>query len=406
MPRGDGVDRTVVRNTNLSQTQITNTQRHNERTKESYRNPDIVPKRSPLNVHFKTPTGSYEEMFADMVEQKVISTRGLKSDAKLYGELIFDVNSAYFYNHGGYEFAKKFYETAYRAAVEIVGDEQFILSAVMHADERNKAMSEALGEDVYHYHLHVVYIPVVEKQILWSKRCKDESLRGTVKETIMQVSSSKKWLSKPAVDENGQPILQKNGKPVLKKSYSVLQDDFFNFMRKAGYGDVERGERGSTEEHLTVTQFKVEQEQKQLAALDRKIEKREEKLDRLSEKMESFKAEAMTISDIETMGRKTLTGKIELTQAESEKLKAMAKKGVASIGIISDLKQKLTSAKRDAAIWKDRYEKLLDQTRDFLAAVKRAPEKVKAFIDSVIHAERPEPQRSRPRLNRDRSVSR
>ena len=26
------------------------------------------------------------------------------------------------------------------------------------ADERNRAMSEALGEDVYHYHLHVVYI--------------------------------------------------------------------------------------------------------------------------------------------------------------------------------------------------------------------------------------------------------
>lgn len=39
------------------------------------------------------------------------------------------------------------------------------------------------------------YVPVVEKQILWSKRCKDKSLVGTVKETIMQVSSSKKWLS-------------------------------------------------------------------------------------------------------------------------------------------------------------------------------------------------------------------
>ena len=44
--------------------------------------------------------------------------------------------------------------------------------------DSNRAMSEALGEDVYHYHLHVVYIPVVEKQILGSKRCKDESLRG------------------------------------------------------------------------------------------------------------------------------------------------------------------------------------------------------------------------------------
>lgn len=71
-------------------------------------------------------------------------------DDNLYGELIFDVNSAYFYNHGGYEFAKRFYEDAYKAAIEIVGGEQYILSAVMHADERNRAMSEALGQDVFH----------------------------------------------------------------------------------------------------------------------------------------------------------------------------------------------------------------------------------------------------------------
>ena len=67
-----------------------------------------------------------------------------------------------------------------------------------------------------------VYIPVVEKQILWSKRCKDETLRGTVKETIQQVSMSKKWASKPALDENGEPILSSKGKPILKKSYSCL----------------------------------------------------------------------------------------------------------------------------------------------------------------------------------------
>ena len=94
------------------------------------------------------------------------------------------------------------------------------------------------GEDVYHYHLHVVYIPVVEKQILWSKRCKDEALRGTVKETITQVSRSKKWDSKPLLDENGNPMLNANGKKILKSSYSVLQDDFFHFMRNAGYLDA------------------------------------------------------------------------------------------------------------------------------------------------------------------------
>ena len=38
-------------------------------------------------------------------------------------------------------------------------------------------------------------------------------------------------------------------------------------MRNAGYTDVERGERGSTEEHLTVTQFKVQREQERLDTL-------------------------------------------------------------------------------------------------------------------------------------------
>ena len=268
MARNDGVDRISARNVNLSGTKIGNAQRHNEREKESYTNPDIVQERSVFNIHFKTPTEDYEKVFAQMEADKMISTRGLKDDANLFGELIFDVNSAYFHNHGGYEFAKQFYADAYRAAVEIVGGEQYVLSAVMHADERNRAMSEALGKDIFHYHMHVVYIPVVEKQILWSKRCKDPSLVGTVKETVMQVSSSKKWLSKPALDDGGNPILQKNGKPVLRKSYSVLQDDFYNFMRESGYDDVERGERGSSEEHLTVTQFKVEQEQRRLEELD------------------------------------------------------------------------------------------------------------------------------------------
>ena len=315
MARNDGIDRTVARNVNLTASKIANAQRHNEREKESYTNPDIVPERLSCNVHFKTPTGSYTEMFEQMKTDGVISTRGLKEDANLYGELIFDVNSAYFYNHGGYEFAKQFYADAYKAAVDIVGGEQYILSAVMHADERNRAMSEALGEDVYHYHLHVVYIPVVEKQILWSKRCKDKSLVGTVKETIMQVSSSKKWQSKPALDENGNPLLTAKGKPILKKSYSILQDDFFNAMRAAGYTDVERGERGSTEEHLTVTQFKVQAEQERLEAVTGLVAQAEQTLedtqaaaDRqqkrlavLQKETKTAKAAALTIQDIEAV---------------------------------------------------------------------------------------------------------
>ena len=178
MARNDGIDRTSVRNLAVSDKAVGNTQQHNEREKDSYRNPDIIPQRAAWNVHFKKPTASYTDLFAQLEAAGTISTHGLKPDATHYCELVFDVNSAYFDNHGGYEFAKQFYEDAYKAAVQIVGGEQYILSAVMHADEINRAMTEALGREVYHYHLHVVYVPVVEKQILWSKRCKDKALVG------------------------------------------------------------------------------------------------------------------------------------------------------------------------------------------------------------------------------------
>ncbi len=398
MARNDGIDRTSVRNANLTRTQIGNTQRHNEREKDVYTNPDIVPERTALNIHFKKPSGGYTEMFAQMEADKVISTRGLKADACLYGELIFDVNSAYFDNHGGYDFAKQFYTDAYRSAIEIVGGEQFILSAVMHADERNRAMSEALGRDVYHYHLHVVYIPVVEKKVLWSKRCKDKSLVGTVKETITQVSSSKKWKSLPAVDDQGRPILQKNGKPVLRKSYSVLQDDFFNAMRTAGYTDVERGERGSSEEHLTVAQFKTEREQERLAALEHQVEKKEKVLQKVEQKIIVQKGTAATFAEIDNMGRKTLMGKMEFSQQEAEDLKQLAKKGIVADTTIKDLQRDLKSARRDAQIWKRRYEELKEQAKDFLAAIKKAPERVMAFISKVLHTEQVEP----PRVQRQR----
>ena len=83
----------------------------------------------------------------------------------------------------------------------------------MHADEINVAATEELGKEVYHYHLHAMVLPVVEKEILWSKRCKDEKLRGTVKEVVHQVSHSKKWKSDiPLTDGKRQSASQKERK--------------------------------------------------------------------------------------------------------------------------------------------------------------------------------------------------
>lgn len=410
MARNDGVDRTCARNMDVTDNDIGDAQAHNEREKEIYSNEDIIPERSSLNVHFKEPTGSYAEMFEQMKADNIISTRGLKADAVHFNEMVFDVNSAYFDNHGGYEYARQFYEEAYKSAVEIVGGEQYILSAVMHADEINRAMSEALGKDVFHYHLHVVYVPVVEKQILWSKRCKDEALRGTVKETIMQVSRSKKWLSKPAVDKDGKPILQVNGKPVLRKSYSVLQDDFFQHMRAAGYTDVERGERGSTEEHLTVTQFKVAQEQQRLEDVTAQIaqkeqtldsaqaavEKKQKELQSLQKQTKEQRTAALTVQEIRSMGKKTITGNITFTPSECDMLKDYAVNGILAKAENSRLEAKLQSAQKSAAVWKQRYESLKEQARPYLEAVKLAPEKVRAFLNAILTRTRDTKQHDQP----------
>ena len=365
-----------------------------------------MPERTALNVHFKSPTDDYVKMFEQMEQDGVISTRGLKPDAVKYGELVFDVNSAYFYNRGGYEFAKQFYADAYKAAVEIVGGEQYILSAVMHADERNRAMSEALGEDVYHYHLHVVYIPVVEKQILWSKRCKDEALRETVKEVITQVSRSKKWESKPVLDEDGNPMLNARGKKILRSSYSVLQDDFFHFMRVAGYTDLERGERGSTEEHLTVTQFKVQAEQQrlevvtgQVAQAEQNLEdakaataKQKKKLESLQKETKAAKTIELTVQDIEAMGKKATFGNnITLTPDECRTLKDYAVSSFAEKAEKIKYKQKFEQAEKSAKTWKQRYDALHEQYQElkkkaqpFLDALEIASERVRAFLDVVL----------------------
>ena len=348
MARGDGIHRTNARNMRLTAARIGNAQQHNEREKESYVNQDIVPERTHLNVHFKKPAAGYAEMFEQLKKDGIISTRGLKEDAFLYGELVFDVNTAYFHNHGGYDFAKQFYTDAYKSAIEIVGGEQYILSAVMHADERNRAMSDALGHDVYHYHLHVVYIPIVEKQILWTKRCKDKSLVGTVKETIQQVSMSKKWDSKPALDEHGKPLLNANGKTVLRKSYSVLQDDFFAAMRKAGYDDVERGERGSSEEHLTVTQFKVQQEQARLAELTEQNRQQEQQAATLGKQIEKIQNQQVDVAAIEKIEAKPIpfSTKVAVEREDFEHLSKLAKKYITIEKKESKLQKALDAANR------------------------------------------------------------
>ena len=116
-----------MRNERYRKNAISVRERHNERKNEVYSNPDVLLEYSRNNVTFKPcEAATYAQQFDRMVEEGVVSTRGLKPDAYVFDELVFDVNTDYFESHGGYEYAKQFYAEVYELAKEIAGGEQYI----------------------------------------------------------------------------------------------------------------------------------------------------------------------------------------------------------------------------------------------------------------------------------------
>ena len=403
---------TVARNEAYQASEFNIRERHNERKNESYYNADIIPEQANLNVHFRrhlTPDGTpetYEQTFNRLLENGTIIKRGLKADAKVFDELVFDVNSAYFEENGGYEYAKKFFAEAYRLAVKEVGGEEYILSAVMHSDEKNIALSEQHGRDVFHYHLHVVYVPVVQKEVRWSKRCKDPALVGTVKEVIPQISHSKKWVK--FKDENGKWI----------NEYSLLQDRYFEHMKSAGFEGFKRGERGSTSEHLSVLDYKIQQDKKRLDAVSIKVERKENRLKKLDEQIAVKEKAKATIADVEAMGKLTPFGNFSMSADELTRLKTLAKKSVNADRKISEarkkvkdmedtlaeIKSELAAVKSELVAEQKKRVSIGDHTRwfsKFMAAMKRAPGRLMAVIDEILRQppERAEPERGLERGN-------
>ena len=384
MAKNNKADMSCARVEKYTVSDVSQAERHNERKNESYENMNVVMERIPFNVHFKEPTApTYMQQLQQMEQDGLVSLRGLRKDATLFNEIVIDVNTMYFERNGGYEYAKQFYEEAYHFIEEKFGADN-VISAVMHADEINLAATEDLGKEVYHYHLHAMVLPVVEKEILWSKRCKDEKLRGTVKEVVNQISHSKKWKSDiPLVDEKGNPLFRKNGKPMFRASYSILQDELFEHMTQQGFKGFQRGEYGSTAEHLTSLQYQIKQDKERLENLQERIQKEQVKY-------KSTHKISKTLSEIDSMGQKTFTGKMAISKEDYAELTELAKEGVTSRGEIGNLQdnlryyqQKYYDSANALENMRSRYNELKEKCRPFLQALEHFPEVAKLFTEKV-----------------------
>lgn len=394
---------------------ISKFEKHNARKNGTYSNMNVDLSQTPNNVYYKQCDITLNEKVKEMVANGEISLRGLKKDAKIFDELVFDINSEYFEQNGGYEFAKEFYEKAFHFAEQEMGSEN-ILQAVMHADELNVALTEKYNKPIYHYHLHAIALPIVKKDVKYSKRCKDKSLVGKVKEVINQVSHSKKWLSEKATDNFGNPLYDKKGKPILIKSYSLLQDRFFQYMSDSGYRGFIRGVKGSTNEHLDNLNYKIKKENERLENLKEKSDNTEQKLENKQQELENKQMElnnkqfeidskqdeitkietkldeyvnyTTTIDELDNLGKqKRFSKKVEIEKSKFEILINLAKKGISSDRIINNLETRINNLVESVYTWKQRFEDLQQKTKDFMEAIKIAPQKVTDFLKDIIFKE-------------------
>lgn len=359
-------------------------ERHIERKNESYENMNVDLSRTPMNINFKgCGELTYNEYLDELIAAGTVSLKGLKPDATVFDEMIMDVNTEYFEQNGGYKYACRFYNEAFHFAEKIYGKDN-IISAVMHADELNVAMTEKYGRPIYHYHLHIMALPVVDKEVRWTKRCKDPELVGKVKEVIHQVSHSKKWRSEKAVDENGNPILNSKGKQIYHASYSVLQDKFFEHMQGAGYAGFVRGERGSTAENLTSLEYKIKQDQKRLTELSERIANEQV---RYEDNHNAF----MTFAEIDDSGKKSITGKFTVSAKDYKKLTTLAKRSYATEFDVRKLRDEnrylsdqVWTLKSEISRLKAALSELTEKCKPYLEALKAAPKAVKEFIDGTL----------------------
>lgn len=173
-----------------------------------------------------------------------------------------------FFDKLGEEKTKRFFNHAYDFVASKVGGERFIVSAVVHMDEKSP-------------HMHVSYIPVIKG--------KDRK-----KNPCLRINCSEFWKG--------------------RDSYSRLQDEYFDFITSRGYA-LERGERGSTAEHLSVSEYKLKKTMEQINELTEQAAKIES-VDNISKKNLPLNMVAMKKTDFETLT--AAKGYVSSKKAEAE----------------------------------------------------------------------------------------
>ena len=189
-----------------------------------------------------------------------------------------------------------------------------------------------------------------------------------------------------------------------------MGDRYFEHMKSAGFEGFERGERGSTTEHLEVLEYKTKKQTERLDKITKQIEKKETKIDKLNEKIEVKTKASATVDEIDAMGKPAILGGIVTSADDMKKLKTLAKKGATADEKISAERKKRQAAVNECEKLKSELAKEkgkrpstiehLTWFSKFIAALKRAPKRLMSVVEDILRQppEQAEPERERQRL--------
>lgn len=212
----------IIRVAGMKKNDVAGIQIHDTRERGvSHTNTDIDYERSHLNYDLHNPGGPVN--FTDTINRRVASLdlkKALRKDANIMAQIFVSASPDWFQQVDG-QAGRRYFEDAYRWACERYGAEN-IISATVHMDEVTP-------------HMHINFVPVTEKGA---------------------VCYADLFTERPH---------SKRGRP--GGQLTALQDDFYEHNQSRGY-DLERGERGSSTEHLAVLDYKVRERTKEVLELE------------------------------------------------------------------------------------------------------------------------------------------
>ena len=169
----------------------------------------------------------------------------------------------------------------------------------------------------------------------------------------------------------------------LNQHLAQIEEEAENRMQEHGFTNFQRGELGSTRENLTSLQYQIEKDKERLANIQERVEAAQTKY-------EAAWNVRKTESEIDDMGKKTITGKYTVSKEDYKQLTALAKEGITS-------RQEIHKLNEDISLYKKQYIDCKYELRDtqsayaalrrrcepFLQALKYFPQFAKGFAEKI-----------------------